>query len=554
MAGKYARKREKPAWLGKALLAAAVIAAFVLGIAVTRIGSGGGGDSEAAGTGGNEDCTERPLVIVRAADEIAAVVRAAGERVAARGICGEVSVQGGSSADAAREIAQGFLPDVWVPDSSIWTDKANSGASKEKWGDGPSLATSPVMVAASPYNVAKSSEQRPSWPTLLGGGSQAVRMADPERDAASRLALFAATAARGQSAADQLKAGAGAIFLSRAEAHGQLELLTNYTANPTKSPSFPASEQAIAAYNKDHGDKKLGGYVPLGGTAALDYPWIASTHLTPEGSAIARAVQAEMASDATRKHLKEAGFRREATDAGPTFEGSTGGAFTAITALKPSQREAAVKQWQSVKKDMRMLAVIDVSGSMKQPVTESASRMQVAQGAASSALKILPAGSQIGGWAFSTHKDGKRKDWVEMTPVRQLDAPVGKGNQRDALLKSVATMPKLIGGDTGLFDTTLAAWRHMHGSFDPNYINSVVIMTDGKNDDPDGGITLAKLLETIKSEGDPERPVKVITIGIGANTDPASAAAVAKATGGSSFVAKSAEDIQKVFVQALLLR
>ncbi|MCE1178065.1 MAG: substrate-binding and VWA domain-containing protein [Micrococcales bacterium] len=551
MAGKYQRQRERPAWLGKALLAAAVIAAFVLGIAVTKIGSSGT-DGAAGDSSGKSGCTERPLVIVRAAEEIAPVVRAAGDRVAKRGICGEISVQGGSSSDAAREIAQGFLPDVWIPDSSTWTDRANAGTSKEKWGDGPSLATTPVMVAASPGVVAKNA-QRPSWPALLGG-SQSIRMADPERDAASRLALFAATSARGQSTVDQLKAGAGAIFLSRSEAHGQLALLTNYAADPAKSPPFPASEQAIAAYNKAHSDKSLGGFVPMGGTTALDYPWIAASHLSPEASAVARAVQAELASDATATELKAAGFRREPTDPGPTFAGSSGGPFTALTELKPSARTAAITQWQSVKKDMRMLAVIDVSGSMKQPVNATTTRMQVAQGAASTALKILPAGSQIGGWAFSTDKAGPGKDWREMVPVRQLDAPVAGGTQRDALLKAVGSMPGLIGGDTGLYDTTLAAWRYMHSSYDPNYINSVVILTDGKNDDPRGGVSLAKLLETIRKEGDAERPVKVITIGIGENTDPAAAAAVAKATGGSSFVAKNAADIQKVFVEALLLR
>ena len=53
-------------------------------------------------------------------------------------------------------------------------------------------------------------------------------------------------------------------------------------------------------------------------------------------------------------------------------------------------------------------------------------------------------------------------------------APHGRDAQRS---------PKRLGGDTGLYDTTKANEK-MVREYDDDYVNSVVIMTDGKNDDP----------------------------------------------------------------------
>ena len=89
--------------------------------------------------------------------------------------------------------------------------------------------------------------------------------------------------------------------------------------------------------------------------------------------------------------------------------------------------------------------------------------------------------------------------------------------------------------------------------YDPDYVNSVVIMTDGKNDDPGGGLDLNQLLVRIKATSKGDRPVRVITIGMG-EADPRALQAISKATGGTSYIANTPADIQRVFVQALLAR
>ncbi len=115
------------------------------------------------------------------------------------------------------------------------------------------------------------------------------------------------------------------------------------------------------------------------------------------------------------------------------------------------------------------------------------------------------------------------------------------------------TLPKRLGGDTGLYDTTAAAYQKMVAEYDGNYVNSVVIMTDGKNDDPGGGLDLNQLLARIKATSKGDRPVRVITIGMG-EADPRALQAISRATGGTSYIANTPADIQRVFVQALLAR
>ena len=48
---------------------------------------------------------------------------------------------------------------------------------------------------------------------------------------------------------------------------------------------------------------------------------------------------------------------------------------------------------------------------------------------------------------------------------------------------------RLTGGGTGLYDTALAAYRTALRNYDPHYSNAVVLMTDGRNEDP-GSISL----------------------------------------------------------------
>jgi Ca-activated chloride channel family protein len=87
-------------------------------------------------------------------------------------------------------------------------------------------------------------------------------------------------------------------------------------------------------------------------------------------------------------------------------------------------------------------------------------------------------------------------------------------------------------------------------SYAPERINIVVLLTDGINDDPTGGISRAELLRRLKAEqGD--KPVQIITVAYGANADAESLRLISKTTGGLAYVSRDPRDIVRVFTDAI---
>ena len=103
---------------------------------------------------------------------------------------------------------------------------------------------------------------------------------------------------------------------------------------------------------------------------------------------------------------------------------------------------------------------------------------------------------------------------------------------------------------TGLYDSILAAYRSATAAYRPDSVNTIVVITDGQNEDP-GSITLAQLLAQLKALHKPARPVHIVTLAYGTGADPASLAQVAKATDGLQFSSPDPRSIGKVFVTAV---
>ena len=136
----------------------------------------------------------------------------------------------------------------------------------------------------------------------------------------------------------------------------------------------------------------------------------------------------------------------------------------------------------------------------------------------------------------------------------RLDAKLEDGGtHRDRLAQIVDRTDRYVKGDTGLYDSVWAGYQKMLDEYDPDYVNSVVVITDGENDDPNGGLNLRQLLEKLDGAYDPEKPVRIITIGMG-EANPQALQQIADESGGSSYIAETPDDIQRVFVQALLAR
>lgn len=500
--------------------------------------------------GGEDDCPA-DVLDVAVSPELADVVTSALEGVMAEDECARFSVRPRASAEVAKDINDGRAPDVWVPDSATWIDAIDLEVVDGRWTPGSSVARSPVALAMSPEQAKKSDVT--SWAEYLNREGE-LQMSDPDTDTASRLAFHA-------SRIDQpdeigIEMGERLIFMSRFALRSDDAHFAAHVEDPAKAKPFPAAEQAIHAYAVEHPDEKpLIPVIPAEGTLSLDYPWIPSPDLSAAESDIAEKARRALGTRDVREKLTEAGFRSSDGTGGPTIEDVKPVAYTELEPLSREERIAAVEQWHVLRTDMRMLAVIDVSGSMVQPSGMSGlSRFEVTKGAAVEALEILPAGSEVGGWVFSTHKGGPDQDWKPLADVRMLKAERDDGTtHREHLIDLVSAGEQYLGGDTGLYDTTLAAYTKMTKEYDPDYVNSVVIMTDGVNDDPDGGIGLEELLDELDAAYDPEKPVRIVTIGMG-EADPRALRRIADETGGSSWLATTPEDIRRVFVSALLAR
>lgn len=157
-------------------------------------------------------------------------------------------------------------------------------------------------------------------------------------------------------------------------------------------------------------------------------------------------------------------------------------------------------------------------------------------------------------WVFSIDQGGPGQDWRALEPVRRLDDEVPGGpTQRDLLLVRADPMTELTNGGTGLNDTALAAYRQAVQTYDPNYSITMILLTDGANDDP-GSISERELISRLKLLVNPQRPVRIIGVAISDDADLPALQRIAQATGGRAYRADTPGDILEVFASEIAKR
>jgi hypothetical protein len=426
------------------------------------------------------------------------------------------------------------VPDLWVPDSSTWLARLGpAGADIAAGVASPSLATSPIVVASSSADPATSWAEAISAPDFLAG--------DPLADSTAAVPLLGA---RAEQTDDRAYVGMLVPVAQRhAGASGTVDGTKRLALIADEGGSTAVSEQLALA-----SDSGLALSVPDAGTAFLDYPLVVTAlrHRT-EAQAAASWLGTALGSAPARKALLDAGFR--GSDLAP-LEGRGVGTVRALT-VNPASVPEVLRLWARLALPTRALAVFDVSGSMGF-ASGPATRMDLTLAAARAGIGLFPDAAAIGVWKFSQGLDGDR-DYLPLLPIRRLDTPTGTGDQRDALVRALGDITFIPGTATALYDTVLAAFRDVQASYDPKSVNSVILFTDGRNEDP-GSIGLDELLTELQRLQKPTQPVAVITIGISADADVAALRKISAATGGSSYVARDPRDIAEVFREALTAR
>jgi Ca-activated chloride channel homolog len=477
--------------------------------------------------------------------------------------------QGAKLAGVGQPTGDNSVPDVWIPDSSTWIARLSLAMPELSGGEHVSIARSPVVVAM-PEPVAATvgwPAAKLTWAALLQQMTANTKMkvgtVEPTRDAAALSGLLAFGAAAQASPGGATAATAAQRALAAGRSVVKEDLLARFPRSADNASvasglgAAALSEQAVIAYNAAKPPVKLAALYVEPAPVALDYPFAVlpggNLAKADAASALQRALQQKPFLD----KLAADGLRAPDGTIGPGFGAPTGApAPTATAPPSAGQRSAvatavdkALSTWVAVTLPARMLAIIDVSGSMLQrvPTAGNATRAQVTSEAARRGLGLFDDSWAVGLWTFSTTMNGNL-DYVQQVPIGPLSA------QRTQMLASIAGIQPNPQGDTGLYDTILAGYQEVKKEWDPGRVNSIVMMTDGDNDDPAGGVSHEQLLAQLKQLADPKQPIQVIIIGIGPDVNSAPLEQITKTTGGGVFIAEDPAKIGEIFLKAISLR
>lgn len=491
---------------------------------------------------GDAACGETSSARLAAAPDIAPALEELAEGLVDEGRCVRLEVEAVPSGEMLNQLATGAgeAPDLWVPDSDVWARQL-AGEGVEAETIAPAVATSPVVLAGGP-----AADTPATWLEAVSSGQ--VAMQDPMSTTPAALALVAPRAERKKSGASSAQIQSGLVTAAQHYAGGDStkDVLASITASSKQL--VPVTEQQYLAARRSN--RSLTATVPETGTLVQKYPLLALPDRTEESNAVLGELFDYLQRPQGDALLAGHDFR--ASDGDP-LPGKVGvGAVPTLAAPESSAVAEDLRAWQVLAVPSSMLVVLDASGSMDFE-TGSGTRMQLAADASRRALGAFPGTARIGLWLFSVDQGGPDVDHRVMAPLRRLDAKAGDVTQRQRLGGAIDEALALTDGGTGLYDTTLAAYREALESYDEDYFNSVVLMTDGANDDP-GSIGLAELLRTLRAEADPSKPVRVIAIGISQEADMSALRKIAAATGGQAFPARDPRTILDVMAKALLAR
>ena len=469
-----------------------------------------------------------------------------------------VKIDGLGQADGKTQV-----PHVWIPDSSTWLQRMRLVRDDIVPTGAPSVASSPVVLAM-PEPTAKSLgwiDTKLTWATVLQRMATDTRMhpgiVDPTRDAvgvSTLIALSAAVPTLGPQGDELAVSAIKALLVGKSDLQSALMARFPRDTSPrTLSAGLtlaPLSEQALLAYNAGSPPVRLAAAYPDPAPIALDYPYTVLPRISPDKAAAAEQFRGALNTPEFRNLLAKQQLRAPdgTVGAGLTLGPSAPAASPVTPIPEPPVIAKALQLWVEIVRPARMLAVMDVSGSMTTPVPTAggASRQEVAVEAARGGLGLLDDSWSVGLWVFSTAMNAD-KDYLQLVPIGPLTA---QRERIDNALKGIRPNPT---GNTGLYDTVLDAYKTVQSGWDPDRVNDLVIITDGRNEKP-GGQTLDQLVANLKRIRNVDQVIQVIIIGIGNEVSEPELKKITNTTGGAVYLAPDPSKIGEIFLRALALR
>ena len=483
-----------------------------------------GDDGTAAGSTG---CRSARTLRVVAAPEVAPAV----ERVASASTnrrCVRVTVEAADPATTAAALRRGDRQgDVWIPDSSMWAATVTAAPTE-------SIASSPVVLAL-PVRTARTMGADVSYERVgeaaTTGRPFILRAAAAPRSATTQAALIDL---RRSLDSTPTQRGQLAALLRSLQTRSAVDLRPSGTRGQITAARV-VTEKAVRAANMAARRRVFVAVHPTTNGTSMDYPYVVLSD-NPTVRTAARRLLDGLRSPAGRAILDGSGFRTDQS-------------VETTDSLTTSESRAALETLALVDRPTRTLALVDVSGSMASPVPGAASgatRMDLARTAIRRGVGLLPEGTVAGLWRFSADLTPST-DYEPLAPLTELTP-----RSRDRFASALGRLHVDPDGGTGLYSSTLAAVRYVRSGYDATRVNSVIVLSDGKDQDATAhGISLEQLLAGLRAQDDPRRPVIVIAIAYGPDSDTAALRRISAATGGTLYTASDPRELPLIFSQAI---
>lgn len=523
------RRREEAGSRRNKTVAAVVAGLLALGAAGWAFSEMKGGNDDTAaknGEGGADKCAGAQVAIVtspRLSDPLNKALEGYKGGKDDQGCERTYTVQSMSDSDMLNQI-KGSSPSaqIWVSDNP-GSFEAASKASGATITPGAAFASTPTVISGPANQLKKFGTNEAAW-TKLFGAQPAVTVADVTRDRASALAVAAASQALGTNNEQARRA------------LGQL-VLTTRDSIPADAPHVTTEADLVARNAKS--SPKLAEIGLEGGSPLVTLTAAKLVSADPQTDAAYKELMSRLTSPDGEKAFGAASYRSGDGSTLPTDAPEGANAVSTTEAANEQSVSQVVSWWSEAAKPLRLTTAIDVSGSMKEK-TGGVSRIDAVSQSLKAGLSSLPTSSSLSVWEFSTNLDGKN-DYKQLMPMRAISDQAQRKQAETVLLN----LPKDVKGDTGLYDTIWATYQAAQKDYKPGQVSSVLLVTDGRNDDPKGGLTLEQLKEKLKSAVDPKRPVDISTLAVGGDVNTKELADISKivGNGGTVYTAKTPQDI-----------
>ncbi|HEY6793243.1 MAG TPA: hypothetical protein VI248_01020 [Kineosporiaceae bacterium] len=451
-------------------------------------------------------------------------------------------------------------PQVWVADSSLWLPQVTRWKQRAIG----SLGTTPVIMVSSGSAIKAQTwaSTSPGW-TDLFQRARPLSIPDVTGSARAELAMLALWQVAGKGASADRIVAATALASRQTDYASDADALSAIVNSPpgrsdAEAPFVVTTEAEMVAINRDSMREVLAPLYPREGSPFLDFPIVRLAEALQDAPHRVGTdlVVAALTSQQAQTAAHALGLRDTRGGTPPSSQRGLPGVVNPLTPPSIADLARFQTRFAALAVPSRLLVAMDVSLSMRTIIPGTGlTRLEVASRAASSVGQMLPGASSVGLWAFALNMNGN-KPYRELSPMAPLGSNEAGVTHREVVAGELQAMDRrLTGGGTGLYVTALAAVRAVRASYDPRASNAVVLFTDGTNEN-DPEISLPQLLATLRQEtrANPDRPVRLVCVGLGPGIDLAALQAMSDATGATAYQALTGQELQLALYDAISRR